>query len=1064
MLTLSVFKSYKQIVSLVIVIGFIATGMAFAPNPTHAPGATGHSSGSPPPYSTVAQVYIKNNLSVATPAYFDERLVVNSSLYSAYENANLSNIFFTNFYGAIVPSWLESGNSYTYNNTTYWLKIAQSIPAHSLLVIYMDAASPVSTNVLNNYSTGEAPQLSAVYGQYDDGWNIFNLYDNFSGTSLNSKMWNSGGSGSFAVHNGITFKSADAYITSKTQYKAPGYVEAYGIMNSPNTNNSTSYDLGGVGFGNGGLDFVAPVMTTGWAENHTNAIGLTVYNNTGPYEFNVSNSVNPLVHHVFGTGFINTSLVSTTIDNVIENYSTIPLLIPITQKLNVTLGFQAKDFPTINNFNWIFEINSTSNGLNLPSTLQGYTVSIVESGLPPSTFWTLNIANVTGIANGGLSIGNQSYTLPDGTYNYTIASTDNQYRPVNASSSFTVNGGAITVYMTFTLVTYNETFAEYGLPAGANWSVAVDNISYYSITPFVTIPLGNGTYTAYINGADGYQAYPDMGSFSINGAGNILRIAFQSPANQSYLRGTSTIYPLEQKTYSGYALIPSPYNGLTSIALDQKDNLLFLTSFFSHNVTVMNLTTGVYLGNITLPYAGSPVTSYFDPNNGYLYVGDANNGLIDIINPVNESLISTFAVNQLFETLFTIVPGTQPNLLYAFGYDGLNENNGTIYTFNLTGSVLSEVNFTNMHAPFSVGLFGPLAYAPPVYDNTLLVGNISGVVGINVSTGSEQYIRAPFGESPGDMVPFGEAGNYIVGNLNGSSNLTFNLSTMSYHHGPDVNGMVFSGMLDTVSGIDYLSTYGKYNGNITAVSPLNDTVLGSAPVSFPTFNMVFDSHGQSLYYLDYPFTTNAVHVFSLLKAYPVTFSENGLTKGTWYVNITGLASSGPIAAGSPYTVVLISGESYFYTIGTDNKLFSSVPGSFVVGGGPSTATVQFNPVEYKLSIKETGLGANVTWTVTINNVNHTVSGTVFTIAVQNGTYHYSISTVNGYSITNQTGNITVSGSAVNVSVKFSSNSSNSSTPVTLYAILGGAIGIVLVGSGFMYFRRRQKNKGETPKK
>ena len=55
---------------------------------------------------------------------------------------------------------------------------------------------------MNTNNTGESPQLSGTYGQYDDGANVFPFYDNFAGNSLSGKWSNTGSD--VAVNNGMT--------------------------------------------------------------------------------------------------------------------------------------------------------------------------------------------------------------------------------------------------------------------------------------------------------------------------------------------------------------------------------------------------------------------------------------------------------------------------------------------------------------------------------------------------------------------------------------------------------------------------------------------------------------------------------------------------------------------------------------------------------------------------------------------------------------------------------------------------------------------------------------------
>ena len=128
----------------------------------------------------VAQVPINvtNTQSVAIPSPFQVMIQVNSTEYSVYEAADLSNIAFAYSNGTVIPSWLESGNSNSSTDTVYWLKVGR-IPVKSTMTVFMDFY-PVTDNVLNNMTTGEAPQLSPTYGEYDDGSNVFITYGNFN--------------------------------------------------------------------------------------------------------------------------------------------------------------------------------------------------------------------------------------------------------------------------------------------------------------------------------------------------------------------------------------------------------------------------------------------------------------------------------------------------------------------------------------------------------------------------------------------------------------------------------------------------------------------------------------------------------------------------------------------------------------------------------------------------------------------------------------------------------------------------------------------------------------------
>lgn len=122
-------------------------------------------------------ISITNNQKIATPNPFQVTIPVDSTRYTAYEAADLSNIAFAGPNGTIVPSWLESGNSNSSTNTVYWLKIG-SISAETTIKVFMNFYT-VTDNVLNNRTTGEAPDLSTVRGQYDNGPTVFSVYGDF---------------------------------------------------------------------------------------------------------------------------------------------------------------------------------------------------------------------------------------------------------------------------------------------------------------------------------------------------------------------------------------------------------------------------------------------------------------------------------------------------------------------------------------------------------------------------------------------------------------------------------------------------------------------------------------------------------------------------------------------------------------------------------------------------------------------------------------------------------------------------------------------------------------------
>ena len=194
------------------------------------PGVS-HAFSAPTGITNYVALNISNSQSTATPNPFQQMINVTSTSSGwTYINTNQTTAFGENvefFYanGTIIPSWLEQYHS---GYAIWWVKIG-SIPASSTLTIYMGFANK-TTNLFNNKTTGEAPQLSSTYAEYDDGANVFNNYWNFKGTSLPTG-WTQVGTG-YSINNGFEFQSPGTasdnnYIESTSTFSQGIITEAY---------------------------------------------------------------------------------------------------------------------------------------------------------------------------------------------------------------------------------------------------------------------------------------------------------------------------------------------------------------------------------------------------------------------------------------------------------------------------------------------------------------------------------------------------------------------------------------------------------------------------------------------------------------------------------------------------------------------------------------------------------------------------------------------------------------------------------------------------------------------
>jgi len=168
-------------------------------------------------------VSLLNSQPIPTPRVYDQWLVVNSSLYRPFEASGLENVEFFTSHGAVIPSWLESGNSNSSKSTVYWLRMSTSVPADGNVTVYMGFAG-LQTNLFRLGKAGEAPQLSPTYAQYDNGRSVFSLYDDFKVGSSNS-LWgaNLTAGGSFVRSNSlkVNFGAAPGFFATKKKF-GPG--------------------------------------------------------------------------------------------------------------------------------------------------------------------------------------------------------------------------------------------------------------------------------------------------------------------------------------------------------------------------------------------------------------------------------------------------------------------------------------------------------------------------------------------------------------------------------------------------------------------------------------------------------------------------------------------------------------------------------------------------------------------------------------------------------------------------------------------------------------------------
>lgn len=191
---------------------------------------------------------------------------------------------------------------------------------------------------------------------------------------------------------------------------------------------------------------------------------------------------------------------------------------------------------------------------------------------------------------------------------------------------------------------------------------------------------------------------------------------------------------------------------------------------------------------------------------------------------------------------------------------------------------------------------------------------------------------------------------------------------------------------------------------------------GTFNYTIATQDKEYEAQGGSFAVSGEPISVNVS--FTLVR-YSVTVMEIGLPSGDgWYMNITGEPTSGEVTSSS-YSTSLANG-TYHYTTSSVNKSYISGPGSFTVAGASKTVNIHFTGETYNINFTETGLPSGKYWYVNVTGgqLSGPITGTSYSLSLQNGTYDYSVSTSYNVFKPVYKNSFTVNGTSNSESIKF----------------------------------------------
>lgn len=504
----------------------------------------------------------------------------------------------------------------------------------------------------------------------------------------------------------------------------------------------------------------------------------------------------------------------------VSQNSTISILLP-NDTYYYTISSKTKIYSPISS-SGSFTVNGESYILTVNFTVVTYSVNINETGLPAGITWYLDINGSTI----NLQTSKLSLNYDNGTYTYSVQSSDSSYYPSESTGTFTVHGSNVDLNIVFKELTFKILFSESGLPPGASWFVNLTNgKTLKTENESVSLMLPNGTYHYTLSVTDKTFEPSFMEStFVVNGSSVSMNIPFKMVVYNV----TLSLSTVPVKTY--WSLYINGKNTSTFSVPDVHINLpngsfSYTVNVWNHiyrstsgNFTVkgQNLAVGVHVTMmrymVNVKETGLPLSSlwYFNLSNGEKLYSSSNIVSVELTNGTYDYVLgsSNSSFHPLFSTGMIRVSGSNVTVTVVF--------NPTLYKVTFSGR-----------------------------------GNLEGYWYANLSSGNNSG-------------PISAGSSYAFELSNGTYSFTITVSNSSY--GPSyttgsfrVDGSNFSIPI-SFSEVNYTVTF-NYNlhkvpwrviiGNESEFSPFGEPIVFNLPNGSYTFSALIGNHGKEKHYVTY---------------------------------------------------------------------------------------------------------------------------------------------------------------------------------------------------------------------
>ncbi len=638
-----------------------------------------------------------------------------------------------------------------------------------------------------------------------------------------------------------------------------------------------------------------------------------------------------------------------------------------------------------------------------------YEAQFSETGLAVGTYWSVQLGAST-VASETSSIGLDE---PVGTYGFSITSGAPQYYVVGASikgnvtfataatGNVTLDGSGAVVNVEFADTVYAVTLKETGLPKDDGWIASLTGSDGLQENGTMTSSLGffepNGTYTwRVLAGPAGYLPETTSGSVTVDGSAVTVDVTFEHlkyavafeesglPSGTSWsvtLNGTKTTsktawvnFTVANSTGSGYAFTVGKVTNFTSAP---SSGTLTVSGAAVVKAIAFHAAPAY---NVTFDALGlAPGTAWTTTFNGTTITSSAERHVYHVQNytPYPFLASSSYGNNATPSSGDVTVNGAPVTVSITFTHSVTFVETGlplgTNWTVTVNGSLHWSTNTT-------IVLWG---YANGSVPYT--VGSIADYQA-NASSGSAEVQGAPVSVAIRFTqvlfpVVFEEAG-LVSGTtwavtLNGTretsttTTITFSVPSGTYAY-----------------QIGEVLTY-----NLTSAEYGNVTVAGAAPTP--------------------------IQVTYVLAEYPMTFTETGLPSGaTWSVELGGKTVAN--SASSRIVFLETGSGSFAYNVSASAELAVYPSAGSLAAGHNLSVTIG-----YAYEVSFTGSESGWTWSMSIGGLTQSTVGKIvflepnatvaWTAGTETGTYDSRSCTI---AADPNSGSVTVSGSAVSVTVSY----------------------------------------------